>query len=67
MTDEDGAVFLDVNTNVLDKQLRSASDASFNPPALQASPSPYTLNPRPYLNSVIYVYMSIYKRRTPKP
>ena len=36
MTDEDGAVFLDVNTNVLDKQLRSASDASFNPPALEA-------------------------------
>jgi len=34
LADDDPAVFLDVQTNVLDSQLRGAADASLNPPAL---------------------------------
>ena len=52
MTDEDGAVFLDVNTNVLDMQLRSASDASFNPPVLEAVSAGLTLDLAPVIKSI---------------
>jgi hypothetical protein len=44
LADDDGAVFLDVNTNVLDKQLRGAADASLNPPTLQSVSPGLTLN-----------------------
>ena len=34
MQDEDGAVYLDVDTHKLDKQLRGAADAILAPPKL---------------------------------
>lgn len=58
MADEDGAVFLDVNTNVLDKQLRGAADASLNPPALQTVSAGLTLNLGQVINMVGNLHFS---------
>ena len=58
MSDEDGAVFLDVNTNVLDKQLRGAADASLNPPALQTVSAGLTLNLGQVINTVGNLHFS---------
>lgn len=52
LADDDGAVFLDVCTNVLDKQLRGAADASLHPPTLQTVTPGLTLNLSHVLSSL---------------
>jgi hypothetical protein len=53
-----GAVLLDVNTKVLDKQLRGAADASLNPPALQTLSVGLTLNLGHVINTVGNLHFS---------
>mmetsp|Transcript_10210 Transcript_10210/g.23298 ORF Transcript_10210/g.23298 Transcript_10210/m.23298 type:complete len:623 (-) Transcript_10210:107-1975(-) len=53
IANEDGAVFLDVDTHKLDKQLRGAVEASVSPPPLaNLSPGGLTLNMSPAISCV---------------
>mmetsp|Transcript_18956 Transcript_18956/g.46554 ORF Transcript_18956/g.46554 Transcript_18956/m.46554 type:complete len:618 (-) Transcript_18956:9-1862(-) len=58
VTDEDGAVFLDVNTFKLEKQMRGAVDATTATPALSFSGPTLTLNMAPLREAVSIMHFT---------